>query len=295
MSGFADLHRHLDGSLRKSTLLELADRNGMQVPRDLAFRKGIGLEAALERFALVLSLIQNPREVERVAAEICEDALRDGVTTLEIRFAPQLHCGAPMEEIVDAATSGVAGRAGLILCGLYGEPPELLNRLVSCASTRKSVVGIDIAGSPAMMNFPIEEYTPAFKRAADIGLGRTVHSGEGRPAMEIANAVRALRPNRLGHATTLLDDSKLVDTVLAQGIVVEACVTSNVHTGAVSEAELHPLPKWAARGIRVCICTDNTLLSDTNAQAENEQAARLVSTDELNRMIETGHAAAFRR
>ena len=255
----------------------------------------MGLEAALERFALILSLIQNPREVERVAAEICEDALREGVSTLEIRFAPQLHHGAPIEEIVDAAASGVAGRAGIILCGLYGEPPELMNRLVSCASTRMSVVGIDIAGSPGMMTFQTDEYAPAFKRAADLGLGRTVHTGEGRPASEIASAVSALRPNRLGHATTLLDDPKLVDTVLAQGIVVEACVTSNVHTGAVSAPETHPLPKWAARGIRVCICTDNTLLSDTNARVEHDQAAKLVSTDELNRMIETGHAAAFRR
>src|SRR6185369_6374685 len=120
----ADLHRHLDGSLRPSTIAELAREAGVRVPDDLAFSPGMGLDAALSRFAFTLSLLQSPAAVKRVAAEICEDAAAEGVTTLEIRFAPQLHRGAGIEAIVEAAITGIAGRAGLILCGLYGEPPE---------------------------------------------------------------------------------------------------------------------------------------------------------------------------
>src|SRR4051812_37153136 len=112
----ADLHRHLDGSLRRATLDELGASDGIDVPRDLTFTPGMGLEAALARFALTLSMLRTPERVRRIASEICEDAAADGVDVLEIRFAPQLH-EAPIEAIVDAAIEGCAGRATVILCG----------------------------------------------------------------------------------------------------------------------------------------------------------------------------------
>ena len=144
-----DLHRHLDGSLRPATVAELAHRADLRVPDDLLFFVGMGLDAALARFGFTLSLLQRPDAVTRVASEICEDAAADGVTTLEIRFAPQLHAGAgPIAAVVDAALAGIDGRAGLLLCGLYGEPPSTLEALVDAAAHRPGVVGIDLAGGP---------------------------------------------------------------------------------------------------------------------------------------------------
>src|SRR5690606_39949830 len=137
-------HRHLDGSLREGTLRELADRYGVPLEGDIRFCAGMGLDAALARFATTLAVLQRPDDVKRVAAEMCEDAAREGVSTLEIRFAPQLHRGAPIPEIVDAALDGAAGRAGIILCGLYGEPPELVSELVEVAPGRPGVVGLDL-------------------------------------------------------------------------------------------------------------------------------------------------------
>src|ERR1041385_1347285 len=115
MAGLSDLHRHLDGSLRPSTLAELAAAAGSRVPDDLAFSPGMGLDEALSRFAFTLTLLQRPAEVRRIAREMVEDAAAENVTTLEVRFAPQLHREAPMEAIVDAALEGLDGRAGLIL------------------------------------------------------------------------------------------------------------------------------------------------------------------------------------
>src|SRR5512143_3553641 len=129
----ADLHRHLDGSLRESTLRELAARLSIDVPAQFRFRPGMGLAAALRCFDLSLALLQEPAAVRRVAAEICDDAEREGVTTLELRFAPQLHQGATAAAIVEAAAEGVQGRAGLVLCGLYGEDPSVLEGLVLIA------------------------------------------------------------------------------------------------------------------------------------------------------------------
>ena len=104
--GLPDLHRHLDGSLRLTTLYALAERAGVALPEDpsaIRFYVGMGLHEALERFGWTLSVLQSCDAVRQVAGEICEDAAAEGATTLEIRFAPQLHQGAPMEAIVDAA------------------------------------------------------------------------------------------------------------------------------------------------------------------------------------------------
>jgi adenosine deaminase len=287
----ADLHRHLDGSLRPATVEELS---GSPLPRDLCFSPGMGLAAALEKFAFTLSLLQTPAAVRRVAAEICEDAAAEGVTTLEIRFAPQLHRGAPMSEIVDAVLDGVARRAGVILCALYGDPPPLVDELVAMA--RPGVVAIDLAGGPSPQQaWRMEDYAAAFTRARERGLGRTVHAGEGRPPGEIRRAVELLHAQRIGHGTTLLDDPAVLDLVIARNVTIEACPTSNLHTGAIADAALHPLPRWLSLGVRACINTDNTLLSAVDARTEHERAAQLpgMTPQLLALAIAHGHAAAF--
>jgi adenosine deaminase len=298
MTKLADLHRHLDGSLRPATLHELAARAGREVPPDFAFHVGMGLDAALSRFAFTLSLLREPAEVRRVASEICEDAAREGVTTLEIRFAPQLHRGARIPEIVDAALEGAAGRAGIILCGLWGEPLEVVLELVETARTRPGVVGLDMAGGPSpTCRMALEDYAPAFARAEALGIGRTVHAAEGRAPEEIRIAIERLHAQRIGHGTTLLDDPAVVDLVLAKDVVIEACPTSNVHTSAIASLEAHPLPLWLRRGIRACVNTDNTLLSAVDAPEEHRRVLGIpgMTRELLDEAIAIGHAAAFRR
>ncbi len=293
-----DLHRHLDGSLRPATLAELAAARSLAVPDDLAFRPGMGLAAALSRFAFTLSVLQEPASVRRVADEMCQDASREGISTLEVRFAPQLHRGAAPEAIVDATLAGLDGRAGLLLCGLYGEPPEVLARLVEIAASRRGVVGIDLAGGPAPGHaWGMRDYAPAFRRAADLGLGRTVHAGEGRPPAELRVAIEELCAQRIGHGTSLLDDPTVVDLVLERGVTIEACPTSNVHTDLLARVADHPLAEWLARGVRVCVNTDNTLLSAVDLPEELRRVRTIpgVGDAEIARMIAHGHAAAFVR
>jgi adenosine deaminase len=300
-SVFPNLHCHLDGSVRSATLAELAAVSGRSVPDDLLFTPRMGLEAALARFAFTLSLLAEPETVMRVAREICEDAVADGVTTLEIRFAPQLHTGGAIEAIVDAAVSGIASgplRAGLVLCGLYGEPLDLVLRLVDVARTRPGVVGIDLARGPSPIHtVRLEDYAPAFRRAADLGLGRTVHAGEGRPPSEIRTAVETLLAQRIGHGTTLLEDERVADLVIERGVVIEACPTSNVHTGVIASVADHPLPRWLARGVVACVNPDNTLLSDVRASQEHERVRAIPGMTQalIDQVVRAGHRAAFRR
>ncbi|HTJ43936.1 MAG TPA: hypothetical protein VL463_17645 [Kofleriaceae bacterium] len=294
MEGLADLHRHLDGSLRLSTLEELSTV-ALPPSHDVRFSAGMGLDGALARFALTLAVLQDEGALARVASEICEDAAADGVTTLEIRFAPQLH-GVGIPRAIDAVLDGVGGRAGVILCALYGDPPALVESLVD--SARAGVVGIDLAGGPAPSHaFAMRDYAPAFARARTRGLGRTVHAGEGRPPSEIRVAIEALGAERIGHGTTLMDDPSVLELVLAREITIEACPTSNVHTGAIARLADHPLPRWLALGVRACVNTDNTLFSDVRASDELAHARALPGmTDELlSRAIAHGHAARFTR
>ncbi len=292
MKPLAELHLHLDGSLRMSTVRELAP----SVPGDLLFHAGMGLAEALSRFAFTLSLLQEPAAVRRVASEICEDAAKEGVTGLEIRFAPQLHRGASPAAIVDAALEGIAGRAGLILCGLYGEDPRVLEGHVELARSRPGVVAIDLAGGPAPSQaFRLADYAKPFTRAKEQGLGRTVHASEGRSAEEIRIAVEQLHAQRIGHGTTLLDDSRVLELVLERGVTLEACPTSNVHTGIFKSVDEHPLPRWLALGVRACICADNTLLSSVTTAQEHERASRIpgMTAALMERAIENSHAARF--
>ena len=296
LAPLVDLHRHLDGSLRESTLRELAAERGMSLPDALRFYRGMGLKDALARFEVTLSVLQAPGEVRRVAGEICEDARSEGVGTLEIRFAPQLHRGAPSEDIVDAALTGIDGRAGLILCGLYGEDPAVIESLVDIGIRRKGVVGVDLAGGPAPgHSWSMADYATAFSTARDHGLGRTVHAGEGRAPQEIAMAINLLHAQRIGHGTTLLDDPAVVDLVLDRGVTLEACPTSNIHTGVIATLEEHPLGRWLERGIAACVCTDNTFFSDVDAPTEFRAVCEAQGLSEKQRqaVVECGVRAAF--
>ena len=297
-NGLSDLHRHLDGSLRLETLRELALGAGIEVPENLAFQPGMGLAAALERFQITLAVLQSEAAVRRVAAEICEDAEREGVKTLEIRFAPQLHLGSSMERIVDAALDGIGGRAGLILCTLFGEPPGVIAHLVGIAATRPGVVAIDLAGGPRPgHSWGMADYAGAFAEARRLGIGRTVHAGEGRPAREVLEAVTVLGAQRIGHGTTLADDPEVLELVVERQVVIEACLTSNLHTGAIDAIDDHPLPRWLESGVRATINTDNTLLSAVDAPSEYALAARLpgMTPEMVAACAAAGHGAAFRR
>ena len=294
----ADLHRHLDGSLRPTTLADLADGLGLPVPADLHFFAGMGLQQALSKFAFTLSLLQEPAAVTRVAHEMCEDAAAGGVTTLEIRFAPQLHRGAAPEAIVDAALEGIAGRAGLILCGLYGEPPLVLDRLVTIGGSRPGVVGIDLAGGPIPDHeWGMADYAPAYRRAGELGLGTTVHAGEGRPPEEIRVAIEQLGAVRIGHGTSLLDDPAVLDLVLERRVTIEACPTSNHQVGIIPSVQAHPIVRWLELGVRACVNCDNTLLSQVDAREELARTGGIPGmTEELLRAaVRNGHEGAFDR
>lgn len=295
-----ELHCHLDGSLRYDTLRQLAHELDIQLPesnRSLFFHKGMSLQNALERFKITLSVLQTPKAITRVTREICADAELVGVRNLEIRFAPQLH-GDSIDTAVDAAIDGLDYDSNLILCGLYGEPPEILSTLVDVAKERPRVVGIDLAGGPLPSHkWGMFDYIEPFQKAKALGIGRTVHAGEGRSPKEIEVAINFLHAQRIGHGTTILEDQRVVDLVREKNVVLEACITSNVHTGVIDDFGSHPIKKWIAQDIPVSICSDNTLLSNTDLSVEiiNAMYKCGLTEKEVRRTYDWGRQALFRR
>ena len=167
--------------------------------------------------------------------------LAESLAHLEVRFAPQLH-GHDWARAVDAVLDGLHGATSLVLCGLYGEPPSVLERLIALASTRPRIVGIDLAGAPLPNHrWQLLDYAPVCKVAHDVGLGVTIHAGEGRPPSEIAVAVSELSADRIGHGVTLMDDPRVLELVLNAGVTIEACSSSNVHTGVIQAVSEHPI------------------------------------------------------
>ena len=260
-----ELHCHLDGSIRESTLTKFLGYK----PKEIYFYKGMGLYKALESFQLTLGTLQTGDLVKEAVFNLCIDLNMAGVYGGEIRFAPQLHYGAPIEDIVDAALAGLYGNKNLILCGLYGEHPRVLDRLVETAKTRHRVVGIDLAGAPLDNHrWSLLDYSDAFTKAKDYGLGRTVHAGEGRPAKEIEVAINFLHAQRIGHGLSVLDDWKTMDLVREKDVLIEACLSSNYHTGCIKEYSDHPMKQWLENDIKFSLCTDNILLSQTTLEKE---------------------------
>ncbi len=293
-----DLHRHLDGSLRSLTILELGKKFNISIPQDFTFKDHMSLSLALDYFQTTLFLLQEKAELSRVASEICEDAEGDGIEHLEIRFGPHLHQqkGLRLEEVIDSVCEGINNRAKLILCGLYGDDPKLLLKFVEIAKSRKTVVAIDIAGAPhSSQSYKLEDYRPAYIKAYEYGIHRTVHVSEGRPPQEIITAINVLKAERLGHATTLLESSEALDLILQKEITIESCPTSNLQCGVVKNFESHPLPSWLKLGVKACINTDNTFFSDTTSTKEHKRALEINGMNEklLKQAIENGKNALF--
>ena len=260
-----DLHVHLDGSIRQSTLEDLFEGD---LP-DVKFYPNMGIQKALASFRTTLSVMQELDRITRITKELCTDLSELGTKGAEIRFAPQLHCKGDINSVVDAAVAGLKPRFNLILCGLYGEPPEVLDNLVKAARKRPRVVGIDLAGSPLEEHkWGLMDYSRPFTEAMRVSLGRTVHAGEGRASEEIKMAIEHLHAQRIGHGLSVLGDQQLVDLVRKKNIHIEACPTSNVHTGCIEKFEYHPMMDWFKKEIRFSLCCDNVLLSQTWGRKE---------------------------
>jgi adenosine deaminase len=308
----AELHCHLDGSVRPETLIELAGEYGTTMPRpdpdslrDYMRASDVhSLEEYLERFSVTLSVMQTADALERIAYELAEDAAADGVRYIEVRYAPVLNVegGLSLGEAVEAPLRGLAraeqdhGTVGrVIVCALRHLDPDVSLQIAELAVDYRlrGVVGFDLAGPEAA--YPASHHARAFAYARDHGLACTCHAGEGAGAESVREAVHVCGADRLGHAARLAEDASLIDYVGEHRIPLEICLTSNVQTGAAPSYERHPVRQYFDRGLTVVLNTDNRLMSDTTLTDEYALAATRLSftADELGAIALNGFESAF--
>jgi adenosine deaminase len=308
----AELHCHLDGSLRPETLVELATAQGVSLPvsdadalrRYMVAGDSRDLEEYLRRFEITLAVMQRAESLERVAYELLVDAADEGVRYLEMRYAPVLTTagGLTMRDAVEATLRGIArgqqeaaiiGR--VILCGIRTMPPEVSLETAEIAVAYKElgVVGFDLAG--AELGNAAAVHTEAFSYAREHELACTVHAGEADGPDSLRQAVHLCGAHRLGHATRLVEDTSLARYVNDRRIALEICLTSNVQTRAVPSYGEHPVRRYFEDGHEVVLCTDNRLMSGVTLTDEYLAAAEHLgfTLEELGLVALNGFRAAF--
>ena len=308
----AELHCHLDGSLRPETMIELGREQDRPMPAPdadslrqyMTVDDARNLEDYLERFAVTLSVMQTESALERIAYELAEDAARDSVRYIEVRYAPVLNVreGLSLEQAVEAplrglaraeASHGIKGR--VIVTAIRNMAPSVSQELaeLAVAFKRQGVVGFDLAGGEA--GNPAKAHRKAFEYARSHDLACTCHAGEGDGAESVREAVHICGADRIGHATRLIEDTSLTDYCNDRRIALEICLTSNVQTRAADSYATHPFREYYDRGLNVVLNTDNRLMSNVTLTDEYVHAAQSLHFDfnELARVALNGFESCF--
>ena len=286
-----DLHRHLDGSLRIQTILELADQHGIALPAHTVEElrphvQVIGTESGLmefiAKFRYLTAVLADANACQRIARENVEDALREGIDYIELRFSPwfmaqgrQLDPAEVVAAVIDGAragaeATGVTTRLIGILSRSFG-PQVCAAELDALLAHRKGLTALDLAGDEKA--FPAALFIPHFQRARAAGLRITVHAGEADGPQSVWSAIEDLGAERIGHGIRSVEDPHLMDYLAESGIGLEVCLTSNVQTSSVSELRSHPARQILQHGVKMNLNTDDPGISGIDLPHEFNCAA----------------------
>jgi adenosine deaminase len=296
----AELHLHLDGSVRPQTVFELAKQNGVPLPVQNPERLVDFLEANertaslveyITYFELPIAVMQTIPALERVTYELCEDLAKDNVRYAEIRYGPWLHVqhGLSLTDVIRAVLAGWSQgkkdfglEGGIIATALRDMPPAQNLALAQVAGRFKSdgVIGFDLAGDEA--GHPPILHEDAFRVARSLGLNITIHAGEAAGPESIRQAL-AMGAVRLGHGVRAQEDSEVIAMIKENGVQLDTAPTSNAQTKAVRRLEDHPLRRFYRDGIKVTISTDSRTVSRTTLADEYSKAKQVIgcSVDEI--------------
>lgn len=318
--GLPELHRHFDGSIRPHTLWDLSERYYAAIPgmEFEGFVHMLSWDASqdrtlldyLDKFHVPLQYTQFYDNIRQIAFEICEDAYQDGVRLLELRINPVIHrrAGLSNRQVLNAVRGGIAKaeaqypgfRGGVIVIAMRshgGNMAKILLREVvgemAVYHSTPGVVGFDIAG--AERPFPPILFREAYALARRMGLRLTAHAGEDTGPENVWQAVDELGVERIGHGVSSARDPQLLKRLSADGITLEVCLSSNLHTGAVPAVDRHPLRTFLDAGVPVTLATDNPTVSATNLTQEYLLAIDTfnLTQEEVDALIARGAAASF--
>ncbi len=284
-----ELHRHLEGSLRLETLTEIAQQHGIADGEQLHRLVQVNpsepctVQNFLSKFEILRQFYCTPEIIGRVTREAIEDAARDNIRYLELRFTPAALCkarGFALAEVMDWVLAGaqqVQTADGplihLIVSINRHEPPSLAAQVIQLAvdCMHRGVVGIDVAGNEA--DFPnLDQFAGMLAEARQAGLGLTIHAGEWGSAQNIADAIIHYQADRIGHGVRVVEDAAVMALARKAGIPFEVCLTSNIQSGVAASLSAHPLQRMLAAGLHITLNTDDPAISQITLGGEHQLA-----------------------
>src|SRR5512146_2321428 len=275
-----ELHRHLEGSLRLDTMVDVAQQHGITIPEDVLRLSTLvqiqeedkfTFQNFLAKFNTLRLFYRSPDAIDRITREAVEDAAKDNVKYMELRFTPVALSRAerfPLHDVVDwviHSTKEAAKKYGvtvrLIASVNRHESIDLAEQVAWLAVERikEGMVGLDLAGNEA--EFPYEPFYGIFREAKQAGLHVTIHAGEWGPAQHVKDAIEEMSAERIGHGVRVLEDENVVGLARERCTAFEVCVTSNYQSGVVQSLGTHPLLRMLDSGLNVTINTDDPSIS----------------------------------
>ncbi|MEP1445775.1 MAG: adenosine deaminase [Paraglaciecola sp.] len=308
-----DLHRHLDGNIRTSTIWQLAEEFSIPLEQKNLQElidatqikvKTTDLLAFLKKMELGVSVLASEQACYRIAYENVEDAKLAGLTYAELRFSPVFMAKAhnlSIEQVVDAVVAGCkAGSQAFgvpvnligILSRSFGEK-SCYQELQGLLRAKDDIVALDLAGDEK--GYPANRFKAHFSLARDVGWSITVHAGEADGPASILDAIEILGATRIGHGVTACEDANLMDFMANNGISIECCLTSNFQTGACTDIAQHPIKTFIEKGIIVTLNTDDPGVSGIEIADEYKLAREVVglTSADLRQIQLNGVEVAF--
>lgn len=309
-----ELHRHLEGTLRLNTMLDIAQQHGITIPADILRLSTLvqmqeeekySFQNFLSKFNTLRLFYRSPDVIHRITREAVEDAAKDNIRYMELRFTPVALSRAerfPLHDVIDwAITSSqeAAQKFGVIVKLIASvnrhESHELAEQVAWLAVEYKGrgLVAMDLAGNEA--EFKSEPFYGVFKEAKQSGLHVTIHAGEWGPAANIREAIEELGAERIGHGVRVLEDENVTQLAKERNTAFEVCMTSNYQSGVIPALDAHPLSAMLERGLNVTINTDDPSISRITLSHEYYVACENLglSEDVLKQRIIAAAQAAF--
>jgi len=308
----AELHLHLEGSIRPPIVSELTARHGLritggEVRRRYSYTDFLGF---LDTFKWVTSFLRNPEDYALIVQDLAEQLLLQNVVYAEVTLSvgvmllrnqrPERN----FEAILRAAEPFEA--RGLKLFWIFDAVrqfgPDAAQQVVNAArnAASKKIVAFGIGGDE--LSIPTVAFRSVYESAAALGLHRLMHAGEIGGPEKIREAVELLGVERIGHGIAAIHDPSLMDLLADRRIPLEICPGSNILTGALARQlsqsaasiKSHPLPRLLRHGIPVTLSTDDPTMFHTDLAAEYRSAHRMgLSESELTSLLQASFTHAF--
>jgi adenosine deaminase len=308
-----ELHRHLEGSLRLPTMIEVAQVHalGLRHPEQLHTLVQVNdddpftFKNFLSKFETLRLFYRSPEIISRITYEAVADAAADHVRYLELRFTPvalSMAQGFLLSEVMDwvceharLASLDYGLTTNLIVSVNRHESVKIAEQVVQLALDRRDrgIVGLDLAGTEAQ--FPAKPFAGLFREAQQAGLHITLHAGEWGGADHVAQALVDFNAERIGHGVRILEDHSVIELARQRNTAFEVCITSNYQSGVVPSIINHPARRLLAEGLNVTLATDDPSISRITLSDEYRIACEIlgIPVDTLQEIVLAAARAAF--